>query len=387
LPNPNVLTRRPHRPTEQAKSSSREGPSEKHVAQPEPGAFSLDSTTDLLGGKSAASVGLEEYFDIFIFWTAEVSLPHEGFPSKLDADTPKSSESIIVSVYIDKNPGSGQDRPANTSSIPTEPSTLHFRELKKDTLSNYTKGVGAHQMNDNNSDEDIREREEINEKVFNPDSLNDLADAYKREGDIKHEIDVRTTILERILSVSACNLLADAYRRQGDIETEIIGWMRMVKQYPSDLNLHNYLEDSFKRSGNIDAEIPEWERLLLTVPSSACHLVIKLTGAYARKNNIDREIDGWNWLLDNHVPSAFRVADKLGSAYQRKGDPDFEIVGWQKRVKMDPRDPDMRRKLEDALKRRDSKDGSQVGIGSTNFALHSFKRIKELVISPPMNQF
>ena len=78
--------------------------------------FALDSMTNLLGGESIFSVGLEEYFGVFLFWTAEESLPREDFPSKLDPDASKTSEPIIVSVYIDGDSGGAQDRRANTSS-------------------------------------------------------------------------------------------------------------------------------------------------------------------------------------------------------------------------------------------------------------------------------
>ena len=119
------MTRRPRRPSEQAASFARGNnlhpreepdPSEEHVAQSEPGVFALDSMTDLLGSESIASVGLEEFFDVFIFWTPEVSSPYEDSPSKLVPDALKTSESIIVSVYIDGGPDSAQDKRADTSS-------------------------------------------------------------------------------------------------------------------------------------------------------------------------------------------------------------------------------------------------------------------------------
>jgi hypothetical protein len=97
LPDPNILTRRPHRLSEQDTSSSRENASEqrgseKPVEQPEPGMFALDSMTNLLGSNSVASVGLEEYFDVFVLWT---TVPHESFRSKLVPDMRRKPEDAL----------------------------------------------------------------------------------------------------------------------------------------------------------------------------------------------------------------------------------------------------------------------------------------------------
>jgi len=125
LPDPDVLTRRPRRRSEEATLFAGEsnlpphgesGLSGEYIAQSDIGVLTLDSMIDLLGHGSIAAVGLEEYFDVFIFWTADASLPHEDRPSRLVPDSSKTSESIIVPINIDKGSGSAQDRRVNTSS-------------------------------------------------------------------------------------------------------------------------------------------------------------------------------------------------------------------------------------------------------------------------------
>jgi hypothetical protein len=147
--------------------------------------FALDCMTNPLEGESIFSVGLEEYFDVFLFWTAEASPPYEDFHSKLVPDTSKTSEPIIISIYVDGSPDSAQDRRVNTSSdhtlarhaqtdilptsppalsVPSESSTLHIREKTQDKQSNTEEDVKVHQMNDNNSEY----TEDKNSESFEP---------------------------------------------------------------------------------------------------------------------------------------------------------------------------------------------------------------------------
>ena len=86
--------------------------------------------TDLLGNESIpASLDLEEYFDVFIFWTAvfDIPSPHEDSLSKLVHDSSKTSASLFMSGNIDNNSGSAQERPsngpANTALEPILPQT------------------------------------------------------------------------------------------------------------------------------------------------------------------------------------------------------------------------------------------------------------------------
>lgn len=131
--------------------------------------------TDLLGRDSTDCLGLEEYFEVFIFWTAEISSSREYFPPKVAPDTSPKSESIFISADIDGNPGSDQDRSANTASnppltlshtqtnpptsspalhIPPEPSTSHVREAKPDTVPSTT-DIKLHRMDDISSEGEI----------------------------------------------------------------------------------------------------------------------------------------------------------------------------------------------------------------------------------------
>jgi hypothetical protein len=133
------------------------------------------STTGLLGGDSTDCLGSEEYFEIFIYWTAEISSSDEYFPSKVAPDTSQNSESIFISADIDGHHGGDQDRSAYTTSdphltlshtqtdpptslptlhIPPESSTSYVQEAKPDTVPR-TKGIKFHRMEDISSEDEI----------------------------------------------------------------------------------------------------------------------------------------------------------------------------------------------------------------------------------------
>ena len=177
---------------------------------------------DLLERESITSIVLEEYFDVFIFWTAEVSSPYEDSPSKLVPDASKTSESIIVSVYIDGGPDSAQDKRADTSSdhiltphtqtdipptplatlpLPYEPSTSHIREPKQDKESN-TKDIEVHQMNDDNSDRsEDKNDESLEPQSYSPSTVPEPAPDISMECEEREQDNVDTD--DEVESVSS----------------------------------------------------------------------------------------------------------------------------------------------------------------------------------------
>jgi hypothetical protein len=144
--------------------------------------------TNLSGNKSAISVGLEEYFDVFVLWTTVFEIPtsHEDSSFKPVPNSSKTSSSLLLSMNLDENSNSAQDKPSSHPSdivlapshtqtdllpvphkaalVSTKSSISHSQEVKQDNESN-TKDSGFRKMNYISLDDEVESIQNDYDKI------------------------------------------------------------------------------------------------------------------------------------------------------------------------------------------------------------------------------
>lgn len=181
-------------------------------------------------------------------------------------------------------------------------------------------------------------------------SILELAEAYKRTGDIDFEIEAIKNFLNKQDTAKQWVLqlteqLGDAYDRKRDMNGAISTMSECLLRFPlavskqameQNLFRRSFLDhyaDILKRKGDTEDEIRRWKDLMEQYPKE-WPFFDKLSDAYERRSDIDLDITDWMNIAEQN-PTVWWIIDKLLDAYQRKGDLEVEIAGWKKLLSSD----------------------------------------------------